>query len=200
MKYVFLISLLSIMLCTGCQVCRSLWADSGPNVDPPSSGSEVMVQTIVKYDKMFGFFLLAVVGGVIAGMGGLKFGWIVAAGNLVGIGMYLTIARYSQWIAVGGLISGILILVAFVVRDKRFAFQNVKAIQDLKSKFPDLKDEINKIMFVHQDTSTEKVVKETKKKIEKQELKENLQYREKVRRSVDSDSVSTEVVSIPRKG
>lgn len=195
--------ILSIVLtaCTGCQLFRPYGLQSGfGSGSLVGSGSAVLNHTIVKYDKMFGLFLLAVVGGVIAGMGGLKFGWVVAAGNMVGIGLYLTIARYSGWIAFGGLISGLVILLALVFRDRKFAFQNVKAIQTLKSRFPEMKEEINKILFVHQDSSSEKVVQQVKQKLRKDELKEDVKNREYCRANGGGEVLSKEIVSIPRKG
>ena len=138
-----------------------------------TSGAQIYANTVVKTDYLFAVFMVAAVGGMIAGMAGLKMGWIVAAGNIGGIVLYLTVARYGQWLALGGLVAAAAVVVAMLLRNRRFQLQHVGAIEELKEKLPDdLRGILSTTLFKNQDRTTEGLVSSMRSVLDRKKEKE----------------------------
>jgi len=144
---------------------------SGSNLNIPSDAAEAFQNTVMKVDYLLSIFMLAVVAGVIVGLVGFKIGWMVAVGNLLGIFLHLTVARYGQWLALMGLLSALAAVVAMVLYIRKFKFQNVKAIQIIRNAFPDLKQEITSILQHEQDPLVQNDILKIKTVLKNQDRK-----------------------------
>ncbi len=151
-----------LLVCGGC--LPNLFG-GGPSLNAGGSPTEVLQNTIVKTDVLLSLFMLAVVAGVIVGLANFKMGWLVAAGNLLGIILHLTIVRYSQWFALLGLVSALAVVVAMVLHIRNFKWQNVKAIQTIRDKHPELKQEMTEILQSEQNEAVQNEVRQIKAKL-----------------------------------
>ena len=163
-----------ILTVAGCNLFQAHTSSAGVGGSLVTSGAQIYANTVVKTDYLFAVFMVvAAVGGMIAGMAGLKMGWIVAAGNIGGIVLYLTVARYGQWLALGGLLAAAAVVVAMLLRNRRFQLQHVGAIEELKEKLPDnLRDIMSTTLFKNQDRTTEALVSSMRSILDQKKEKE----------------------------
>jgi len=167
--------LLILMFC-GCKMANP--SQPGPNTGYNNSAGAGS-STTVKVDWLFSLFMVGAVVGIIAGFGGFKFGWVVALGNVGGIVLSLMVAEFGRWLALGGCIAAICVVVAMLIRNRQFQFQSVQAVQELKMKLPELKDQINETFWKNQNRVTENLVGSIKSVLKKKEEKQAGRKRKK---------------------
>lgn len=129
MKNVIVTLVFLVLMVCGCRVFQPT-----TNLPIPSNPTEVIYNTIQKTDYLMSLFIVGSVVGVIIGLSGAKFGWILSAGNGAGIFLYLTIAKYGSWMALMGIISVVAGIAYIIIYNKRFKMQNIKGIQEAKDR------------------------------------------------------------------
>jgi uncharacterized membrane protein len=128
--------------------------------------------TTLKINWLFSLFMIAAVLGMVAGLHGMKSGWLIAAGNIGGIVLSLAVAEFGRWLAIGGIIAGVLVVAAMILRNRQFLFQSVKSVEKLKEALPDAKGVINDTFFLEQNRTTEKMVQFVKSKLDRRSSKD----------------------------
>jgi hypothetical protein len=128
----------------------------------PSSAASTL-----KVNWLFSLFMIAAVLGFIAGLNGMKSGWMIAIGNIGGIVLSLAVSEFGRWLAIGGIIAGVLVVAAMIIRNRQFQFQSVKSVEKLKEALPDQWDKINDVCFLEQNKNTEGIVRAMKLKLQK---------------------------------
>ena len=112
-----------------------------------SSDAQVITKTVKSTDWLMTLFIVVSVLGIIAGLHGLKSGWLVVAGCVAGAGMKAAFSIASTYILSGLIFVGVIAVVMVVV-----TIRSMKAKVNLGAKFQDaFKDVVGKV----QDTKDE---------------------------------------------
>lgn len=175
---------LMVLMFAGCRAGgNSLWPGNwGSPTTGYTDGAGSGASTTVKVDWLFSLFMLGAVAGLIAGFGGIRFGWIVCMGNVGGIVLSLMVAEYGRYLALGGAVAAACVVVAMLWRNRQFQFQSVKSVQQLKDKLPEMKDAINETFWNNQNGVTEKLVGRVKSVLKKKDGKSVRKAKDRIRK------------------
>lgn len=118
-----------------------------------------------------GTLFFGVFGGVLASFCGYRIGIKIVGASLASVCVVTAFMKHIAWFNLFGGIAG-LTLVGYMFWGMRKSLaENIKGIQEVKKKHPELKESINKTLSGFQKGSTEDLIKVFKKKIEKKEKK-----------------------------
>ena len=162
-KQFYIIGIIILLLLTtilaGCQS----WAK---RPDPiPKNHTQLLLRTVEKTNWMVTISILGIAACTFAFLNGNKWGLTGIVACIIILSMSLMVIRYATWLAIGGLIGAIALVVWSIFIKNRALQQIIQSVQDIKFEKP---NEINQHDYVEQQCkhaqskSTEKLVKKVK--------------------------------------
>jgi hypothetical protein len=149
------------MVAGGCGI-SSLWDKEPPVVE--QTPTQLLSTVVYKTSWINSLCILSIGLGAVAFFNGHKLGLGVIIGSCVSLWANITLVRYANWMAVMGLIAGVL-CVGYAVYLKRKALKEIiHGVEDIKSGLP-VTSTIHRVMDKVQSSATEKMVQQIRKKL-----------------------------------
>lgn len=160
-----ILSALAILLCIAVASCTSI--PFGDNVS--HSPADTLVKVVNKTSWMPMLSILGIASGVFAFLNGFKWGIPAIAACSVGLFMSLATARYSQFMAISGLVGSILITVGSIIVKNQALVEIITGVQRIKEQAKiapiDNPKVINNVLSNYQNKHTKHTIKNVKKKM-----------------------------------
>jgi len=106
-------------------------------LSPSASDTRTIIQTVHSTDWLMTAFIVVTVLGAIAGLHGIKSGWLVSAGCILGAGMKAAFSVVSVYMLSGLIFVGVILIVVVVMTTRTLKTKALTAGQ-LKSAFKDV--------------------------------------------------------------
>ena len=161
-------TVLSGFLMTGC----ASWKKNVPNLgsDKPNMNLQLPVNntTLLRYKIAWlpsaGIVAASLAIGAML-LGARRLGMAVLGTSIAGIFFSVTLSTYANWIALAGLVSAVILLVAMILKVKKSNVSLVKGIQNIKSEFKEMKPHVNRVVTEVQDSDVIREVKRIKRQL-----------------------------------
>jgi len=146
--------------------CSWIQPKSEPII-PIENGKQILYKTVYETNWIITFMILGIGAGIFAFLNGQKFGLPIIVACFAALIINLTVIRFSNIMAVGGLIvSGGVALYSIFLKDKALK-EVIVGVQKVKTKLIGAnviedKEDFNDVLSVSQSESTQKAVKRVK--------------------------------------
>jgi hypothetical protein len=167
-KYIEIILLVLFILLAGMAIVScSLPPQQGGSPDP--SPTDQLIKVVTKTSWMPTLSIVGIACGVFALLNGFKWGIPAIASCCVSLFMSLATARYSEYMAITGLVGSVLITAGSIIVKNQALIEIITGVEKVKEEVPvDLptgSKEVNKVLDRHQTKYTKRTVKSVKKKL-----------------------------------
>ena len=158
----FILFLFFLIGLTGCQWMKGGGLQDSPSVDPPANFIPSIPKSI---NWLAAISIIGLAFSVAALVNGYKWGMGGAVGSGIALWAVITVNQYAKWIAVIGLLAGIIVLVVAVLRNKKVLVDVVKSVEAGKKKIAPVWENSLKATLADQKPLTQKIVNKIRKKL-----------------------------------
>lgn len=150
-----IVALILACILSGCQLLNQ-------RPDPiPENHTELLLRVAEKTNWMVTLSILGIAGCTFAFLNGNKWGLTGIVACIIILSMSLMVIRYATWLAIGGLIGSIGLVVWSIFIKNKALQQIIQGVQ--KFRYNTIEhEEIDGILQINQDKSTEKIVRKVK--------------------------------------
>jgi len=153
----------SVLSLTGCQWMKGGGVQDSPSADSPTPSIPSIPKSI---NWLAGIAIIGLAFSVAALVNGYKWGMGGAVGSGIALWAVITVNQYAKWIAVMGLLVGVIVLVVAVLRNKGVLVDVIKSMEKAKRSIiiPESKH-VLKVDLSTQKPKTQKIVNKIRKKL-----------------------------------
>ena len=158
----FILFLFFLIGLTGCQWMKGGGLQDSDSVDSSAPSIPSIPKSI---NWLAAMSILGLAFSVAALVNGYKWGLGGAVGSGIALWAVITVNQYAKWIAVIGLLVGIIVLVVAALRNKNVLVDVIKSVEAGKKKIAPVWENSLKVTLTDQKPLTQKIVNKIRKKL-----------------------------------